>query len=96
MPDVWKPLEEKLLALPDLVASVPTLNELSPELREVLDAGSFTTLKEIHANERRRTAYGTAIKDYIASLKRFDPAKPERSLVILHFQARSEIGRAHV
>src|SRR5687767_9450486 len=84
-PDVWKPLEEKLLALPDLVASVPTLNELSPELREVLDAGSFTTLKEIHANERRRTAYNAAIREYIAALKRFDPAKPERSLIILSF-----------
>src|SRR5215207_8159410 len=89
VPDVWKPLEEKLLALPDLVASVPTLNELSPELREVLDAGAFTPLKEIHANERRRTQYGKAIKDYVAALKQFDAAKPEKSLVILSFAARS-------
>jgi putative nucleotidyltransferase with HDIG domain len=88
-PDVWKPLEEKLLALPDLVARVPTLNELSPELREVLDAGAFTPLKEIHANERRRTQYSKAIKDYIAALKNFDAAKPEKSLIILSFAARS-------
>ncbi|MEA2736075.1 MAG: cyclic-di-AMP phosphodiesterase PgpH [Humisphaera sp.] len=89
VPDVWKPLEEKLLALPDLVAGVPTLNELSPELREVLDAGAFTPLKEIHANERRRTAYNNSIKAFIASLKQFDPANPAKSLIILKFNARS-------
>src|SRR5688572_20554588 len=88
-PDIWKPLEEKLLALPDLVAGVPTLNELSPELREVLDAGAFTPLKETHANERRRTAYNAAIKEYVASLKRFDPTNPAKSLIILSFPARS-------
>src|SRR5687768_3579080 len=96
VPDVWKPLEEKLLALPDLVAGVPTLNELSPELRDVLDAGAFTPLKEIHGNERRRTAYNTAIKEYIAALKRFDPANPAKSPIILNFSVRSaerEAGR---
>src|SRR4051812_14921018 len=89
VPEVWKPLEEKLLALPDLVAGVPTLNELSPELRDVLDAGAFTPLKEIHANDRRRAAYNAAIKDYVAALKSFDPAKPEKSLIIISFAARS-------
>ena len=89
VPEVWKPLEEKLLALPDLAAGVPTLNELSPELRGVLDAGAFTPLKEIHADPRRRAGYNAAIKEYVAALKRFDPANPAKSLIILHFQARS-------
>ena len=88
-PEVWKPLEEKLLALPDLVAAVPTLNELSPELREVLDAGSFTPLKAIQSDRHRREAYNAAVREYVASLKRFDPARPEKSLVILSFAERS-------
>jgi putative nucleotidyltransferase with HDIG domain len=87
--DVWKPLEEKLLALPDLVAAVPTLNELNPELRDVLDAGTFTPLKEIATSKPRRDAYNTAIKGYVAALKRFDPANPSKSLIILSFPVRS-------
>src|SRR5688572_30241813 len=90
VPDAWKPLEEKLLALPDLVAGVPTLNELSPELREVLDAGSFTPLKEIHASERRRAAYNGSIKEYIAALKAFDPTRPEKSFIVLSLDKRTE------
>jgi hypothetical protein len=88
--DAWKPLEEKLLALPDLVAGVPTLNELSPELREVLDAGSFTPLKEIRANERRRAVYNGAIKEYVAALRSFDPTRPEKSFIILSLDRRTE------
>src|SRR2546423_6059454 len=49
-PDAWKPLEEKLLALPDRVAAAPTLNELGSDLRNVLDLGSFTKLKEYHSS----------------------------------------------
>jgi cyclic-di-AMP phosphodiesterase PgpH len=90
VPDALKPLEEKLLALPDLVAGVPTLNELSPELREALDAGSFTPLKEIRADERRRAAYNTAIREYVAALRAFDPAKPEKSFIILGLDRRTE------
>ncbi len=86
--DVWKPLEEKLLALPARVAAVATLSELPADLRNVLDAGTFTRLKEYHNNERMRATYNSAIKEYVASLKKFDPAKPETALIILSDEAR--------
>jgi len=51
--DAWKPLEEKLLALPDRVAAAPTPNELGADLRGILDLGSFTKLKEYHSEPKR-------------------------------------------
>jgi putative nucleotidyltransferase with HDIG domain len=86
--DAWKPLEERLLVLPDLIARAATVGELGPDLRDVLDSGAFTRLKEYNASPRLRAQYNAAIKDYLASLKRFDPNKPETALIVLDDNAR--------
>src|SRR5207248_5069457 len=78
--DAWKKLEEKLLALPDRVAAAGSIDELSPELRNTLDSGAFTKLKEAQSD---RNSYNKLIKSYIASLRRFDPAHAEQTLVVL-------------
>jgi putative nucleotidyltransferase with HDIG domain len=86
VPDAWKTLEERLLALPDRVAAAPTVQELSGELRNVLDLGAFTALKDYH-NEQMRPNYTKGVKEYIASLSKFDPNKPETALIILSDEA---------
>ncbi|HYO09218.1 MAG TPA: HDIG domain-containing protein [Tepidisphaeraceae bacterium] len=83
--DAWKPLEEKLLALPDRVGAAESVEALPPELRKLLDLGSFTTLKQARVD---RANYNKLVKAYIASLRRFDPAKPETALAILTDEAR--------
>ena len=88
-PDAWKTLEEKLLAMPDRVAAASTVDELNAELRKVLDSGSFTLLKE-YRNEINRANYNKRVKGYIAALRRFDPAKPENTLVILSDEVQKQ------
>src|SRR4051812_46851206 len=85
--DAWKPLEDKLLALPDRVAAASTLAELGGDLRGVLDSGSFTKLKEYH-NARLRADFNKQVKGYVAALRRVAPNKPETSLIVLPDVAR--------
>jgi putative nucleotidyltransferase with HDIG domain len=83
--DAWKLLEEKLLALPDRVGAAESIDALSPELRTLLDLGSFTTLKQVRAD---RTNYTKQVRSYIASLRKFDPSHPEQTLAILSDDGR--------
>lgn len=85
--DAWNALEEKLLALPDRVSAVSSLDELPGELKHVLDSGTFTKLKEYRSKERRPD-YVRLVKSYVASLRHFDPAHPEATLVVLSDEAR--------
>src|SRR5688572_17891275 len=70
VPDAWKPLEERLLSLPDRVGGAATLEELPGELRKVLDLGSFTRLKE-YKTPAERPKFAELVKDYIAALRKF-------------------------
>jgi putative nucleotidyltransferase with HDIG domain len=80
--DDFKSLEEKLLALPDRAAAAASLDELPKELKNALDSGSFTRLREFHS-EKLRPSYNKWVHAYVAALRTFDPSKPETALYIL-------------
>ena len=86
--DAWDALEEKLMALPDRVAAVSTPDELGADLRNVLDSGSFTKLKEYHG-ERLRPIYLQQVQSVLGRLRALDPARPEQSLIIIPDQDRA-------
>ena len=91
VPDAWKPLEEKLLALPDLRGRRADARTSSArELRKVLDAGSFTPLKEYPRRAsapRRLQRSGQGLHRGAASAS--TRRKPEKSLIILSLDERA-------
>jgi hypothetical protein len=88
-PNVWKPLEETLLGLPDQIADKATLSEVGQPLRKLLDTGTFMRLKEV-ASDKLRPQYATWVKSYITAISQIDPNRPQEGVVILREDARQE------
>jgi hypothetical protein len=80
--DVWGAVEQRLLALPDRVATAALLQDVAPDLREVLDSGSFTLLKQYEQDPARRN-YVRHVQEYIQSIRSPDEADPRAGLFIL-------------
>src|SRR3954453_15223847 len=76
VPDAWKSLEEKLLALPDRAAGARTLKELGADLPNILDLGSFTSLKDVQSTEEKRKQYEQKVRRYLAVLQQYDTTNP--------------------
>ncbi|HEV7302039.1 MAG TPA: HDIG domain-containing protein [Tepidisphaeraceae bacterium] len=64
--DVWTPLQEMLMSLPDRVDG-DSVAALPQPLREALDPGSITALRQINTKERRRQ-YEKSVEDYTREL----------------------------
>jgi putative nucleotidyltransferase with HDIG domain len=64
--DVWTPVQELLMSLPDRVAG-DSLSALTPQLRAALDEGTIAALRAVNNKERRR-AYEKSVEDYIREL----------------------------
>jgi putative nucleotidyltransferase with HDIG domain len=83
----WKSLEQKLIELPDRVASVTTTDELPRDLRGVIDSGALTKLKEAHS-DAMRPRYTKWVQGYIAALRRLDSSRKVPALVVLSDESR--------
>src|SRR5580692_7359972 len=51
--DSWQPLQDELLSLPDKVVGL-TLDQLPPQLGDVLDGGSLTALQQYQSKGQRQ------------------------------------------
>ncbi len=65
--DSWQPLQDELLSLPDKVAGL-TLEQLPPQLGDVLDGGSLTALQQ-YQSKAQRQHYADSVNRYIQSLR---------------------------
>ncbi|HVT87367.1 MAG TPA: HDIG domain-containing protein [Tepidisphaeraceae bacterium] len=80
-PDIWKSIEDELLALPDRVKGM-TLVELPQELGAILDAGSLAKLQEFQAAPQRQE-YEQSVHSYVDSIRQLN-------LIILPEDQRKE------
>lgn len=64
-PDPWSIVEQNLLLLPERIAG-SQFNELPPDLRDVLDSGTFSKLQEYTAGPQK-AAYERSVREYVAS-----------------------------
>jgi putative nucleotidyltransferase with HDIG domain len=67
--DVWQPLQDRLLSLPEAVAHL-TYDQLPPELRQLVrDTSSLTALQQIVGDTARRN-WARSVERYVAALRR--------------------------
>ena len=78
----WRALEQKLLDLPDRVATASSREDLPAELRNIIDEAALTKLKEART-EKIRPTYVKRIRSYVEALNRMDAARRVPALVIL-------------
>ena len=64
--DVWTPVQEMLMSLPDRVEG-DSRAALPPVLSEALDSGTVTALRQINTKDRRRQ-YEKSVEDYVNAL----------------------------
>jgi cyclic-di-AMP phosphodiesterase PgpH len=87
--NLWKRIEELLLAVPDRVATAASPEELGEDLRKVIDSGTFELLKS-YSTKAGRPAYNKQIKNYMAAVR-------AEELIVLDPQQRlAEQNRARV
>src|SRR5687768_2293025 len=67
-PNLWKKIEDLLLAVPDRVATAASPEELGEDLRKVIDSGTFELLKSF-STRAGRPAYNQQIKNYMAAVR---------------------------
>ncbi len=70
--DVWGDLEKDLLSLPDQVGNAPGIGQVRQPLRDVLNDGSLTKLKEYIAPERRES-YAKEVNGYFETIRSMTP-----------------------
>ena len=88
-PNLWKRIEDLLLAVPDRVATAASPEELGEDLRKVIDSGTFELLKSF-STKAGRPAYNKQIKNYMAAVR-------AEELIVLDPQQRlAEENRARV
>jgi putative nucleotidyltransferase with HDIG domain len=66
--DVWQPLENQLMLLPDR-AAVPSLSMLEPDLQKVLDSGSLALLQRYQTHSQR-PVWQKAVAEFVGELRR--------------------------
>jgi putative nucleotidyltransferase with HDIG domain len=66
--DVWQPLQEQLLALPEQVGRT-SFDDLPPELKAQLDSGTVTALQR-YQSKALKSQYERAVNDYIAEIRK--------------------------
>ena len=69
-PDGWQPLEDRLRGLPDAVAGL-SLDQLPPDLKDVLDSGSLTALQS-YARPVNRHIWAEWVAQYLAEIRGAD------------------------
>lgn len=79
--DVWQPLEDALMALPDRVGDM-TLEQLPDDLKQDLDASALTALQRAQPKSLK-AEYDQSIARYIAELRR-------KNLIILPTDERHD------
>jgi putative nucleotidyltransferase with HDIG domain len=65
--DVWTPLQETLMTLPDRVAG-NSVNALPPLLANVLDGGARSALLDVTNTKEKRRQYEKSVEDYVLAL----------------------------
>ena len=79
-------MQDELLVLPDRVAG-QTLDQLPPDLQQVLDSGSLTALQQ-YSNKNLRARYDDSVKAYVQALR-------DANWVIIPAQQRDTEVRTH-
>jgi cyclic-di-AMP phosphodiesterase PgpH len=79
--DSWQPLQDELTSLPDKVAGL-TLDQLPPQLRDVLDGGALTALQQ-YQTKAQRQRYNDSVNTFLQSLR-------DSKWVILNFDDRHQ------
>ncbi|MDQ3441928.1 MAG: HDIG domain-containing protein, partial [Planctomycetota bacterium] len=80
-PNLWKKIEDLLLAVPDRVGTAASPQELGEDLRTVIDSGTFELLKSF-STRAGRPAYNQQIKNYMAAVR-------QEELIVLDAQQRT-------
>jgi putative nucleotidyltransferase with HDIG domain len=68
--DIWQPLEDQLMSLPDQVAGRP-MSKLPPDLQGVLDSGSLTLLQR-YENPALRAKWSREVQKFISDVRKQD------------------------
>jgi putative nucleotidyltransferase with HDIG domain len=67
--DIWQPLADALLALPDRVGRASSIAELPQDLRDSLNPSSLTTL-QMDQTKAGKSEYEKMVRGYIADLRK--------------------------
>lgn len=95
--DVWRDVERDLLQLPDRVVAAPP-GAMPDDLKDVLDGGSETALRNIAATPHDRDDFTRRVTDFIADLRsrRVPVAGKEWPILILREEERREDRNQHL